>query len=80
MKAKVQRLRGMVIAATNNGYARTDPRYEETKLCFLPNGKFYLKVLSGPKSFTGNGATWKVARRIVAPEEARFFIKSVKSQ
>lgn len=80
MKAKIQRLRGKVIAATNNGYARTDPRYEETKLCFLPNGKFYLRLLSGPKSFTGDGAGWKTERRRITPEEAVFFAKSVKSQ
>lgn len=80
MKAKVQRLRGEVIATTNNGFPRTDPRYEETKLCFLPNGKFYLRLLSGPKSFTGDGAGWKIERRMITPEEARFFIKSVKSQ
>ena len=67
----------MVIAATNNGYARTDPRYEETKLCFLPNGKFYLRILSGPKSFTGDGVTWKVSRRIIAPEEARLWVDNV---
>ena len=75
MKAKVQRLRGKVIAATNNGYARTDLRYEETKLCFLSNGKFYLKILSGPKSFTGNGVGWKVSRRIIASEEARLLLE-----
>jgi hypothetical protein len=80
VKAKVQRLRGKVIAATNNGYARTDPRYEETKLCRLSNGKFYLRMLSGPSSFTGEGKTWKTERRMITPEEARFFIKSVKSQ
>ena len=74
MKAKVQRLRGKVIAATNNGYARTDPRYEETKLCRLSNGKFYLKVLCGPDSFIGNGKAWRVERWPVSREEARFWL------
>lgn len=76
MKAKVQRLRSKVIAATNNGYARTDPRYEETKLCRLSNGKFYLRMLSGPSSFTGDGAVWKTERRTITPEEAKLWLKN----
>lgn len=76
VKAKVQRLRGRAIATTNNGFPRTDPRYEETKLCFLPNGKFYLRLLSGPSSFTGDGKTWKTERRMITPEEAKFWIEN----
>ena len=76
MKAKVQRLRGEVIATTNNGFPRTDPRYEETKLCRLSNGKFYLRLLSDSSSFTGDGKTWKTERRMITPEEAKFWIEN----
>ena len=76
MKAKACPRRGTVkpIAMTHNEYARTDPRYVSTTLYVSPNGKFYLEVLCGPDSFTGDGKTWRAERWQVSREEARFWL------